>query len=130
MSKHYICGQYEDAYQPPKLRIWESKESLRAASSPIKAMCTTTANVKSPISSPTKFVVNDKGHLINRSPSSPTSFNTLPEVGYSTKPRWPSTKRSASLPHAGSATFGFKGISHKFILSLHIHISVHFMFSC
>lgn len=117
MSRHYVCGQYEDSYQAPKLKIWETKESLRPAaspaiSSPIKTMCTSDVynnnGSSSMRSSPTKFLVNNQGHLMNRSPTSPTSFNKLPVQGFSTKPRWPMMK-STSLRHAGSATFGFKG---------------------
>mmetsp|Transcript_11925 Transcript_11925/g.14420 ORF Transcript_11925/g.14420 Transcript_11925/m.14420 type:complete len:131 (-) Transcript_11925:268-660(-) len=108
MSKHYICGQFEDSYQAPKLRVWESKGQLRPATSPMKTVCSDTYRNKEL----TKFMVNEKGHLTNRKESSPMSFNMLPEPGSfnATKSRWPALQSNASVPYASRATFGYKGI--------------------
>ena len=107
MSKHFVCGQFEDAYYAPKLGNWEAPSHLKPATTIPKTKNTLTYREKPT----TKILVNDRGHLVNRDLNSVSSFKPLPHPGShgATKKRWPATKGHAAVPYAGRATFGFKG---------------------
>ncbi len=108
MSKHYVCGQFEDAYRPKKLQVWEAKPHLRPPSKPEKTVSAEDWRAK-PV---TKHVVNDQGHLLNRKKGHGSSFASLPPPAThgATAPRWPTTQPNAVVPYAARATLGYKGI--------------------
>lgn len=93
------ANQHEEPFVPKHLGNWEQpavkarRENVRVA----------------PRTEPTRFIVDERGHMLPGVPKKMTAFSAGP---YWTPPRWPETADSHCSKFSGgaSATLGYKGI--------------------